>query len=130
MLAERRLREADILLAAGEWSGAYYLAGYAVECAIKACILKHVQQFHMPDKDKINKAWSHDLTALLKEASLASEQQIEAGKDPLFGSYWAVAKDWTETSRYETVTEQDARDLVKVVGSSRSGVMRWLQTHW
>ena len=37
-LADVRIDEAGVLLAAGRWSGAYYLAGYAVECALKACI--------------------------------------------------------------------------------------------
>ena len=39
-LALLRLKEAQVLLANGCWSGAYYLAGYAVECALKACIAK------------------------------------------------------------------------------------------
>jgi HEPN domain-containing protein len=29
-----------VLLEAGLYAGAYYLAGYAVECALKACIAK------------------------------------------------------------------------------------------
>ena len=43
-LAEVRVREAEALLAVGLWDGAYYLAGYAVECALKACILRLVEQ--------------------------------------------------------------------------------------
>jgi hypothetical protein len=35
-LAELRLRESRSLLAAGFPEGAYYLAGYSVECAFKA----------------------------------------------------------------------------------------------
>ena len=35
--------DARALLAAGCWAGAYYLAGYALECALKACILKFVE---------------------------------------------------------------------------------------
>src|SRR5690242_18924526 len=31
-LAAMRVREAKLLLDGGEWSGAYYLVGYAVEC--------------------------------------------------------------------------------------------------
>lgn len=37
-VSEIRLRESRALLAAGFPEGAYYLAGYAVECALKACI--------------------------------------------------------------------------------------------
>ena len=39
-IAETRMREARILLAANEPDGAYYLGGYAVECGLKACIIK------------------------------------------------------------------------------------------
>ena len=37
-LATLRLAEAKALLDAGLPDGAYYLAGYAVECGLKACI--------------------------------------------------------------------------------------------
>jgi hypothetical protein len=39
-LAKERISDAKVLLAARHWSAAYYLAGYAVECALKACIAK------------------------------------------------------------------------------------------
>jgi len=39
-LAWERSGDAQELLAAGRWSGAYYLCGYAVECGLKACIAK------------------------------------------------------------------------------------------
>lgn len=35
-MAEECLAEASVLLSAGKWSGAYYLAGYTVELALKA----------------------------------------------------------------------------------------------
>jgi HEPN domain-containing protein len=41
-LADVRLKEAKALLDLGMWDGAYYLAGYAVEVALKACIIKIV----------------------------------------------------------------------------------------
>lgn len=39
-LAELRLRDADALLAARQWAAAYYLLGYCIECALKACVAK------------------------------------------------------------------------------------------
>jgi HEPN domain len=39
-LATLRLSEARLLLNHRHWDGTYYLAGYAVEIAIKACIAK------------------------------------------------------------------------------------------
>src|SRR5689334_13393852 len=41
-LAERWLVDADTLLNDRRWGAAYYLAGYAVECGLKACILGRV----------------------------------------------------------------------------------------
>ena len=49
-LTRLRLAEARVLLAAAKYDGAYYLAGYAVECALKACIAKQIKRFDFPDK--------------------------------------------------------------------------------
>ena len=51
-LSNTRIREAKALFAAGEYSGAYYLAGYAVECALKACFAKNVKQYDFPEKGR------------------------------------------------------------------------------
>jgi hypothetical protein len=69
MIAFLRLEEAQILLAAESFSGAYYLAGYAVECALKACIAKATHQHDFPDKKRVNDSYSHDLTLLLRTAA-------------------------------------------------------------
>jgi hypothetical protein len=37
-LAEDRVLDAEAPLKESRWSGAYYLAGYAVECGLKACV--------------------------------------------------------------------------------------------
>ena len=42
-LANIRIIEAEVLLYSGNYPGEYYLAGYAVECALKACIAKQVK---------------------------------------------------------------------------------------
>lgn len=43
-LADQRLDEAKALLDLGKWAGAFYLAGYAVELALKACIIKRLME--------------------------------------------------------------------------------------
>lgn len=53
-LSKVRLKEATALLKLGLFDGAYYLAGYAVECALKACIAKGTQRGEFPDR----KRWS------------------------------------------------------------------------
>lgn len=47
-LAAIRVREASLLLKNKQYSGAYYLAGYAVECALKACISKETRRYDFP----------------------------------------------------------------------------------
>jgi hypothetical protein len=39
-LSKVRLKEATALLKLELFDGAFYLAGYAVECALKACVAK------------------------------------------------------------------------------------------
>lgn len=45
LVAEVRLREAEALLNKRYYDGAYYLTGYAVECALKSCIAKKTKRY-------------------------------------------------------------------------------------
>src|SRR5438045_4183805 len=60
-LADLRLAEAVALLGLTPPmpDGAYYLAGYAVECALKACIAKLTAQHDFPDKNFAAKCFTH-----------------------------------------------------------------------
>src|SRR5262245_4862095 len=83
-LAKERLREARALLAARCWSGAYYLAGYAVECGLKACIIKYLlttDQF--PGRKFSEQCWTHDLRQLFAAAGLKGsfDAAIAADRD-------------------------------------------------
>ena len=49
-LSETRIREAELLFNDDKFGGAYYLAGYSIECALKACICKQVKEFDFPNK--------------------------------------------------------------------------------
>jgi hypothetical protein len=75
-LAEERARDAEALLNAGQWSGAYYLAGYAVECAHKACIAKQINQYDYPSKELALKAYTHDIRSLLNTAGLTRRKRM------------------------------------------------------
>jgi len=75
-LSELRLKEAKALLAAGFSEGAYYLAGYAVECALKACIARKTQEFDFPEKKRVNDSHTHDLGKLLVLAGLSEDLQL------------------------------------------------------
>src|SRR5204863_7366247 len=75
VLADLRAKEARVLANNGNEQGAYYLGGYAVECALKACISKQTRRHEFPPKiEYVREAYSHKLTSLLRLAEL--EEQL------------------------------------------------------
>lgn len=129
-LARARLKEAKILLASGEHSGAYYLAGYVIECALKACIAKQTQRYEFPDKKRVEDSWRHELTKLVITAGLQTllDEQIRA--DARFAASWNVTKDWSEQSRYYEIDQKKAESLVEAISDDEHGVLKWLRLHW
>jgi hypothetical protein len=81
-LAEERSLDAQVLLSGGRWSGAYYLAGYAVECALKACIAKLTGEHDFPDKEFVNKCYTHKIELLVVLAGLKAQRDADAAVNP------------------------------------------------
>ncbi len=96
-LVQVRVREAKLLLAGREFDGCYYLAGYAVEAALKACIAKATRRYEFPDKDRANRVFTHDLAKLLQEARLVAAMRDESAS---LRENWAVMLKWTVDARY------------------------------
>ena len=99
-LATTRLAEAKALLAAGHPSGTYYLAGYALECAFKACIAGKTKADDFPDRERVNAAYVHSAEKLCKVADLDKQLQIDGNLNPQLLHFWTICKDWSEQSRY------------------------------
>lgn len=129
-LADERARDADALLAAGRWSAAYYLAGYAVECALKACIAKRTQQYDFPDRDIALKCYTHKIEELVLHAQLKGQRDAATTANAALANNWLTAGGWTEHARYKLWTEADARKLVGAVIDPVDGVLTWLKTYW
>ena len=129
-LAEERRGDASTLLDAGGWSGAYYLAGYAVECGLKACIAKRTKRFDYPDKDFANKCYTHQLERLVVLAGLADLLEESGRSNSSLDSNWIVVKDWDEGSRYRKESKAKAVALLQAVISPSDGVLAWIRNHW
>src|ERR1700722_14639989 len=97
-LAENRIEEAAALLAAQKWDGAYYLAGYAVECALKACISKQTNHYDFPEKKFAEKCFTHDFPRLLDCANLVDQLEADMDADPILRAHWDIVGLWTESS--------------------------------
>ena len=108
-LAHIRLRDSEVLLANGQYAGAYYVSGYVVECALKACIARKTQQYDFPDKALVIQSYTHNLTTLVGVAGMGPDLDQESRLDSQFAAYWSVVKDWSENSRYQEQSEQVAR---------------------
>lgn len=98
-LSNTRLQEARALLTAGLPEGAYYLAGYAVECALKACIAKRTQVHDFPEKGS-HRYFSHNLDELVGFANLRTDLDDTIQEDGTFKIQWTLIKNWSEESRY------------------------------
>ena len=124
-LAEERLSEARLLLAHGHPSGAYYLAGYATECALKAKIAKGFRADEIPDLRRVRDIYTHNLGELLSIAGLkvTLESEIEISTD--LKKRWTIAKDWSEHARYEIWTEDHASAMLDAIDGEK-GLLRWL----
>lgn len=129
-LSKIRMEEAGFLLSHGRWSGAYYLAGYSAECALKACIAKATAEFDFPDKDRVNASFSHDLIKLLATANLSSELDTHARANLDFDSNWKIAQAWSEKTRYRLTTEAQAKALIDALANAENGILPWLELHW
>src|SRR5580692_9166490 len=114
-LSEQHLADAQVLLELRRWPGAYYLAGYSVECALKACIAKLTKVHDFPHKDS-PKAFTHRLDVLVGLAEL-EQARIDKAKSSLdFKLNWAVILEWSEESRYDLSAEdREARNLIHAI---------------
>jgi HEPN domain-containing protein len=129
-LSEIRIRESRALLDAGFSDGAYYLAGYAVECALKACIAKRTQEHDFPDKKLVNDSHTHNLKTLLQLAELKTEMDAAIDVDPGMESVLGRIQEWSETSRYQKRTAQEAEALLKAIEDGKGGLLPWIRLHW
>jgi HEPN domain-containing protein len=122
-----RVREARILLQAHLYDGACHLGGLAVENALKACIARATLRREFPDRPRANRAYTHDLEGLLREAGL--ESRLTSAM-PAVKSAWARAKDWQVDGRYELAKSQtEAMEFLQAI-AGRQGVLPWLRQYW
>lgn len=128
-LAELRAKEAAALARSRNQQGAYYLAGFAVECALKARIAKKTRRHDFPaDARHAGRVYSHDLTELLKLAELSDPLDKDMSANPQLAAKWGVIKAWRNDCRYET-SGLNGKDMVDSLNSP-DGVLQWIKRYW
>ncbi|RAI45298.1 hypothetical protein CH341_04705 [Rhodoplanes roseus] len=129
-MAQAKLDDATILLAHGRFSNAYYLAGYAVELGLKACIAAQVNAETIPDKEFIKKIYSHVFPELIGLAGLAAEFKRRKDENPAFAANWAIVSEWSPDVRYEQRDPMSAQLMLQAIIEPERGVLPWIKTFW
>lgn len=114
----------------GSRPSAYYLAGYAVELALKACIAKSFHAQVIPDKAFVSAIYTHSLESLLNTAGLLPQFKTDSQKNPQFAAAWGIVSKWTEGSRYELWDPISAATLIRAINDPQHGVFQWVKKHW
>ena len=125
-----RVREAEHLFNAEHFSGAYYLGGYAVELALKACIAKAFQPRSIPDKRFVERIYTHDLLKLVDLAGWEADRIARGKVDAIFEQNWELVGEWSESSRYDILDRAAAQRLLNALRDPEHGVLEWIRSHW
>lgn len=112
-IAKARLRDAQVLLQAKRYDGAFYLCGYAVELALKARICRTLRWSGFPETGQdfkgLQSIKTHDLEILLRFSGI--EDRIRRK----YLTEWSVLLDWNPEKRYQSIgqsTQQQATDML------------------
>ena len=135
-VAEDKLLAVNALLAASQWASAYYLAGYAIECGLKSCILARIAGFPevifevKTGKTYSKDCWTHDVETLVGLAGIKPDLDAAVATAPALATHWKVVGEWSELTRYERKTELEARNLYNAITDPVNGVMQWIRVRW
>ena len=132
-LAERWLVDANALLDQHRWAAAYYVAGYAIECGLKAFVLcgwPRAPEVIFETKKFSENCWTHSILELVKHAGLEATRAADAAANSVLAKNWVIVKDWSEKTRYETTSHQKAKKLYGAITDKPDGVMQWIRARW
>jgi HEPN domain-containing protein len=131
--SKHRRDDAQALLNSVRWRGAMYLAGYSVECLLKAKFMRRFDCRHLreleeelrrrnlaSDQDTI---YTHHLERLLKWADGFDRLRRDRALWPLF----TLVNQWIPAWRYnpDLSNREDAEDFLDAVDQ----VMRWIENN-
>lgn len=127
-VAREHERDATILANAGSWRNAYGLAGLAVECALKYCIMRRRALDVWPARRAQPDFYSHDLGRLASLARLRPAIEAAGADGAPVEAAWIVAKDFAIARRYADGQPFPAalgRDMV-AASCGTEGLVEWL----
>src|SRR6185437_13926821 len=97
----------------------YYLAGYSLECALKAKIASSFRENEIPELRRVQKIYSHDLSSLLDISGLKDELEVEMEANGELRKHWTIATEWSEHARYQIWTQERASAILEAVSADQ-----------
>lgn len=141
-LSQQRVDEARILLSSNRPDAAFYLAGYGIECALKAAVCRTLDQgdFYQPDRgnkaaryvqDRIFREFkTHNYSDLLVLSGLSAKLDTVRLTNPVVESAWVLIEGmkWSEQARYQLGTKSavNVYNFVEAVET----IIRWISNFW
>jgi len=127
-LADIRVKEAKVLLDNQCFDGAYYLLGYAVECALKSGISKQFKEHDFPELQTVRDSYTHRLDKLLVVAGLKQQLYNDGQTKAQLLENWMLVTNWSEQYRYRhSMTQSNVQDFYNAVTDNQAGVLTWLK---
>src|SRR2546423_1225176 len=115
-IARSRLREARALFRSGQYDGAAYLCGYAVELALKARACQHLRWPGLPENRNERRSFqalrTHDLETLL---------ELSGVEDRIITVYlpaWSDVSGWNPEMRYQRIGSVSRADALAMITAS------------
>ena len=141
-LAALRLEEAQILAQNGKPDGAFYLAGYSVELALKAKVAERLSLPGLFDEQNAAQQFTglnelrrlvktHNLTLLFVVSGLRPAFDQKRTTDVAFVTASNWLNDWNEGLRYRspgTVTKAGIEHFLAILDGP-TGILQWIKQH-
>ena len=129
-IASGKLEDAKLLYAHGRFSNAYYLGGYAIEIALKACVTLQIQAETLPDRRFIADIYTHEFEKLIGLAGLRAELRSRQNDDVQFQANWGLVNEWKPDTRYDSIDRTSAQLLLMATADEHHGILPWITTFW
>ncbi len=131
ILSDRYRASAESLLNAKLFDAAYYLAGYSVECLLKAIICKRLGPNEYPPPNVNSTHYTHLVKKLTETAGIEKDLEYEKERCSELRNSYMVLKDWDpKTLRYESspLGEKKAINYIDEI-KNKKGFFKWLNKY-
>jgi hypothetical protein len=136
-IAILRLEEAETLLVQGKYNGCCYLAGYALESALKAVICHQMDNddfFDVLKSETVRAFKIHNLKELIILAGLSRKYDDLRINNLILYDNWLIIFDeirWSEQLRYQTtMTQRNAENMILAINQPENGIFEWIRKYW